>query len=112
MTGTLVELLLLRKLVPMQAGMGVMLEMVAVVEEEEVVEAAIVAGGAAGMFVAALQPAKAEAEEVGGDVATKKESRRGPRDCGPEKEKTECLDEKVGGEVEFSFAVGGVSENA
>src|SRR5687767_9005288 len=75
--GALVEPCLLRQLMPVHAGAGVVLDVVAVIEEQQVVEVAVMAGGAAGVLVAALEPAEAEAQEIAGDVGGEEKLWRG-----------------------------------
>ena len=84
MAGALIELFLVRKIVPMDAGAGVVFKVVAVVEKQDVVKSTIVAGGAAGVLVFALEPAEAEAEQVAGDVGGEKEFWGERGDGGPE----------------------------
>ena len=88
MAGAGVEFVLVGQVVPVDAGVGVVFDVVAIVEEKEVIEAAIVAGGAAGVLVFALEPAESEAKEITGNVGGEEKFWGGCGDGGPEKETT------------------------
>src|SRR5688572_12904447 len=72
-TGALISFSVRCQLAPVDGGICVVLDVVAVVEEEEVVEGTVVAGSAANVLVFALEPAEDEAGEVGGDVSDQEE---------------------------------------
>ena len=94
----------------MRARPGVVLEMIAVIEEEEVVKAAVVAGRAAGMLVAALQPAEAEADEITGDVSGEEQTRG---ECGnenPKREHPHRLNQQLAAQFQFPFPPGVMGE--
>src|SRR6185436_4766013 len=111
-TGAGVELFILREIVPVSAGVGVMFEVVAVVEEEEIVESAVVTGGAAGVLKVPLEPAETEAGEVGGGVSGEEEFWGGCGEERPENEEGKGFDCERCGDFEFPFAIGVVGEVA
>jgi hypothetical protein len=65
----------LRQPVPGNAGVRVMLDVIAVVEQERVVQRAVMAGRAAGMLVVAVQRAQRETAEVPRQVSCHEERR-------------------------------------
>ena len=81
----------------MRGRMGVVLDMVAIVQKQRLVQPAVVAGGPAGVFKMPLEKTEAQAEQVAGNINREKEFWRDNEEDNPQRQHQAGFTDQVPG---------------